>query len=189
MAVVSKHWCDNLHMIRLSLRNAFREDFRCSPAELVYGQIRRLPSEYFKSSTRDTDLTDFTKNQRSTLVKVKHVDPNHYIKSTIFVNHRLSYYTHVFVRIDAVKKPLVHPYERPFKVVSSQEVHGRRGPQKLNGLPSIASRQHILKVLTMICNLKLVEELQSKIGRRTSRTSSKISGVNEGGYVVVHYKH
>lgn len=118
MAVDSKHWCDHLPMIMLGLRAACREDFGCSAAELVYGQTLRLPGEYFERSSCDSDRTDFAKQLRNSLAKLKPVDPNHHAKPAIFVNRDLDKCTHVFVRIDAVKKPLVQPYEGPFKIVS-----------------------------------------------------------------------
>lgn len=121
MAVDSKHWFDHLPMIMLGLRAAFRSDFNCSVAELVYGQALRLPGEYLDSVCYDGDRTEFAKQLRITLSKLKPINPLHHAKPKVFVNPDLSKCSHVFVRIDAVKKPLVQPYEGPFEVIERHE--------------------------------------------------------------------
>lgn len=123
MAVDSKHWCDQLPLIMLGLRAALREDFGCSAAELVYGQTLRLPGEFLEQQTNNEDRTEFAKQLRNAMGKLKPVDPDHHAKPAVFVNRRLEKCSHVFVRIDAVKRPLVQPYEGPFKVVARDKKH------------------------------------------------------------------
>lgn len=121
MAVDSKHWCDQLPMIMLGLRTSFRSDFDCSVAELVYGQALRIPGEFLECSNEDVCRTDFAQQLKVTFSKLKPVDPAHHAKPTVFLNPELNKCSHVFVRIDAVKKPLVQPYEGPFPVVKRYE--------------------------------------------------------------------
>ncbi|XP_058449124.1 uncharacterized protein LOC131429092 [Malaya genurostris] len=101
----------------LGLRAAFRTDFGCSVAELVYGQALRLPGDYFEATSQQTNRSEFAEKLRNTMGKLKPTPPNHHAKPTIFMSPELSTCTHVFIRIDAVKKPLVQPCEGPFKVI------------------------------------------------------------------------
>lgn len=39
------HWSDQLPIILLGLRNSIKEDLKCSPAEMVYGQTLRIPGQ------------------------------------------------------------------------------------------------------------------------------------------------
>lgn len=121
MAVDSKHWSDQLPMIMLGLRAAFRIDFGCSAAELVYGQALRLPGEYFESINEQVNQSSFAEQLKLTLGKLKPINPPRHSKQTVFVSRDLSKCSHVFVRIDAVKKPLVQPYEGPFKVIKRHD--------------------------------------------------------------------
>lgn len=121
MAVDSKHWSDQLPLIMLGFRAAFRKDFGCSVAELVYGQALRLPGEYIESTSQQVDQSEFAKQLRNTLGKLQPVNPPHHANRAVFVSRELSTCSHVFVRIDAVKKPLVQPYEGPFEVIERHE--------------------------------------------------------------------
>lgn len=121
MAVGQKHWTAELPIIMLGLRTAYRIDFGCSVAELVYGQTLRIPGEYFESTDEYYDRSEFAKELKSTMRKWKPVDPDHHAKPAVFVNHELQKCSHVFVRIDAVKKPLVQPYEGPYEVADRHE--------------------------------------------------------------------
>ena len=49
-------------------------------------------------------------------VSVKHIKPS-------FINNNLSICTHVFIRHDAVTKPLQQPYDGPFKVLKRSDKH------------------------------------------------------------------
>lgn len=121
MAVGKKQWTSELPIIMLGLRTAYRTDFGCSVAELVYGQTLRIPGEYFESTDEYYDRTEFAKQLKSTMRKWKPIDPNHHANPAVFVSHELQKCSHVFVRIDAVKRPLVQPYEGPYEVADRHE--------------------------------------------------------------------
>lgn len=121
MAVDKKNWCTQLPVILLGLRTAYRTDFGCSVAELVYGQTLRIPGEYFEASKDDCERSQFAKDLKSVIRKWKPIDPDHHAKPHVFVNNKLQSCSHVFVRVDAVKRPLVPPYDGPFEVVARYE--------------------------------------------------------------------
>lgn len=131
MAVDSKHWTDRLPMIMLGLRTSFREDLDCSVADLVYGQSLRLPGEYFERYPEGIRQADFLVQLQKTFDHLQPRNPKHHSKPSVFVHHDLAKCSHVFVRIDAVKKPLQRPYEGPFKVLRRYDkfmdvqIHGK----------------------------------------------------------------
>ena len=121
MAVDSKHWSDRLPLIMLGLRISYREDLNCSAADLVYGQPLRLPGEYFERYQDGICQADFLVQLQDTFNHLQPSTPKHHSKPSVFVHRDLSKCSHVFVRIDAVKKPLQRPYEGPFKVLERHE--------------------------------------------------------------------
>ena len=94
-------------MILLGIRSTLKQDIGCSAAELVYGTTLRLPGEFFN---RDTDkepdpvsyvsqLKTIMQQLQPTPVRLQQHKPSH-------VSDDLATCTHVFIRHDAVKKPL-----------------------------------------------------------------------------------
>lgn len=131
MAVDSKHWSDRLPLILLGLRTLYREDLDCSVADLVYGQALRLPGEYFEYYPTELHQADFLVQLQETMDHLQPRSPNHHSKPSVFVHQDLAKCSHVFVRIDSVKKPLQRPYEGPFKVLQKHgkfmdvQIHGK----------------------------------------------------------------
>lgn len=117
MCVNSKNWCDELPMILLGLRTAFRDDLQCSVADMVYGQSLRIPGEFFQPSASNVDRSQFAQMLHQTFDNIQPRPIKSHGKRPIFINDDLKTCTHVFVRVDSVKRPLQPPYEGPFKVV------------------------------------------------------------------------
>lgn len=118
----SPKWSEVLPSILLGLRAAIKEETNHSVAEMVYGTNIRLPGEFFNSallpvvSHPDTFVTEL-KNQLAELKPVT----RKVTQKNIFVHKDLKNCSHVFVRIDRVKKALEPPYEGPFKVLKKEE--------------------------------------------------------------------
>ncbi|XP_055615298.1 uncharacterized protein LOC129761586 [Toxorhynchites rutilus septentrionalis] len=117
MCVNSKNWYNELPMILLGIRVAFREDLQCSVADMVYGQALRIPGEFFQSATEDIDRSEFAKMLHRTFDNIKPQNAEHHGRRQVFINANLKTCTHVFVRVDSVKRSLQHPYEGPYKVI------------------------------------------------------------------------
>lgn len=120
MTTNSKHWHQNLPLILLGLRVAYREDLKCSSAELVYGQNLRIPGEFFDEARPDANRTEFAQQLQRSFLQIKAPAASNHGKRSVFVSSDLKSCSHVFVRIDYVKKPLQHPYEGPFEDLKRQ---------------------------------------------------------------------
>lgn len=93
----------------------------CAPADLVYGQALRVPGEFFDVAENDVNRTDFAKDLHRIFNELRPAKTQHHAKEKIFVSKRLNDCTHVFVRFDAVKKPLQRPYDGPYLVLQKHD--------------------------------------------------------------------
>ncbi|GFY58514.1 retrovirus-related Pol polyprotein from transposon 412 [Trichonephila inaurata madagascariensis] len=89
---------------------------QCTSAELVYGSTLRLPAEFFETPSLNVEPHEFLKNLRTLMNQLKPVDTSHDNKK-VLVHPALETRSHVFVRHDAVKKPLQAPYDGPYLVL------------------------------------------------------------------------
>ena len=115
----SSHWIETLPLVLLGIRTALKTDLQCSVAELVYGRTLHLPGEFFLQDTSpatgdNSTLLTTLKNAMRTL---RAIPPRATSQPYTYVHKDLSTCTHVFVRTDAVRKPLQACYAGPFKVL------------------------------------------------------------------------
>ena len=97
-----------------------KEDLNCSAAEMVFGEALRLPGEFFVSADADwTADPVLVSDLRQRIRQLRPIAPDWYGGQTRrnYVPRELSTATHVFVRVDAHRRPLQAPYQGPFKVV------------------------------------------------------------------------
>ncbi len=115
-------WSDNLPLALLGIRAALKSDLDCSTAELVFGTTLRLPGEMVTPTPRgaDEDPINFVHRLRQFMRLLSPVPPRT-PPSKSYVEKGLANCTHVFVRVDRVRKPLEPPYEGPFRVISRNE--------------------------------------------------------------------
>lgn len=121
MCTDPKNWHDRLPLVLLGLRSAFREDSKCSAADLVFGQQLRIPGEFYDSVAPNVDRTEFAKALHQMFSSLKASEGTRHSKLRVFMNPRLKDCSHVFVRIDAVRRPLQPPYEGPYEVVKRSD--------------------------------------------------------------------
>ena len=117
-------WIDELPTVLYGLRAALRTDAGVSPAELTYGYNLRLPGDFFNTNTIPTPTMNYTfvEKLRATIEANKpQLSTVHHHNKHVFVHKDLRNCSHVFIRVDAVKKPLESPYEGPFKVLSRSD--------------------------------------------------------------------
>lgn len=117
MCAGGRDWHDRLPLVLLGLRSAYREDLKCSSAELVYGQALRIPGEFYDPPTSNVDRSELSSFLHRTFSELTAPASIHHAKEKPFVHQKLKDCSHVFLRIDAVKKPLQQPYEGPYKVL------------------------------------------------------------------------
>ena len=112
-------WTDSLPLILLGIRTTLKEDLHCTTAELVYGTTLRLPGEYFDDSISDTNtnISNYVTKLKLVMQHLKATSPRPTANRKTYVNKDLLTCTNVFVRHDAIRKPLQQPYDGPFTVI------------------------------------------------------------------------
>lgn len=119
----TSQWFDELPTILLGLRATPRTDTGVSAAQLTYGRSLRLPGDFFHSSTTDKNMDgNYVERLQQTIQELKPVPAHPHSNSrAIFVHPDLGTCEQVFVRVDAVKKPLQPPYDGPFRVLRKND--------------------------------------------------------------------
>ena len=115
---------DTLPLILLSIRTSLKADLNSTAAEMVYGFTLRLPGEFFTPSptTSLPNPSEFVNQLRTHFRTTSPISPRP-TQWTTNIADRLSSATHVFVRHDAVRRPLQPPYDVPFPVVKRTDKH------------------------------------------------------------------
>lgn len=119
MANEGHSWVEALPLVLLGIRTAVKADIGCSTAELVYGTTLRLPGEYFGPSQPEARVAtgDYASRLRDLMAKLRATPPREPTARAAHVSADLTSCTHVFVRHDAVRRPLQPPYDGPFMVL------------------------------------------------------------------------
>ena len=117
-AMDNEEWSNSLPLVLLGIRSSVKEDLGHTPAELVCGSTMRLPGPFLASSSANDTVSqhDFAVQLREAMDKLQPVQPRHPKSPKTFISQDLLECSHVFIRVDATKKPLQPPYEGPFKV-------------------------------------------------------------------------
>ncbi len=115
------HWVDALPLVLLGIRTAFKENISATAAEMVYGTSLRFPGEFFSppSNTVLDDPSNFVHQLKSHMQQIRPLPP----RPAHSNSQDLATTTHVFIRQDAVRKPLQPPYNGPYPVVSRTDKH------------------------------------------------------------------
>ena len=117
----SSDWMTNLPMVLLGIRSSTRDDSLVSPAHLTYGAPLRLPGEFVAPSTAPVPSPSaFAQQLRQSLRDMSPfaAEFHHGVRGAPeAVPSSLSSCPAVFVRVDAVKRPLTPPYSGPFEVL------------------------------------------------------------------------
>ncbi|GBN24074.1 Transposon Ty3-G Gag-Pol polyprotein [Araneus ventricosus] len=114
-------WIDTLPTVLLGLRTAIQEDNNHSIAQIVYGESLRLPGEFFSEPSIRTASEGFANDLQKQMETVGPRTTRRKSNRHIFVHKDLENCSHVFQRIDRVKKQLESPYEGPFPVIERQD--------------------------------------------------------------------
>ena len=87
----------------------------------MYGTTLRLPGAFFSTPAVDSDPSGYVTDLRNRMRALKATPPRPAVNVSPRVSNALNDATHVFVRHDAVRKPLQPPYDGPFRVLSRSD--------------------------------------------------------------------
>ncbi|XP_053699052.1 uncharacterized protein LOC128746024 [Sabethes cyaneus] len=115
------HWSEQLPVILLGLRTAYKEDIKASAAEMVYGTTLRIPSEFFVNNSKETNEAEFIANLRKVMRNLRVQQTSWHGNRSVFIHPDLHSCKNVFVRNDSVRPSLSSPYEGPFEVMNRSD--------------------------------------------------------------------
>ncbi|XP_066592925.1 uncharacterized protein [Prorops nasuta] len=115
----TKPWFEALPVVPLGLRTSFKEDLQAIPAEMLYGTTLRIPGDFFVSSDQPADPQIYVDRHRELMRALRPIATAHHNKARPFILKDINTCTHVFLRNDAVKRPLEPPYDGTLKVVET----------------------------------------------------------------------
>lgn len=116
-----KNWVGALPLVMLGLRTKIITDCDVSAAEMVYGTSLTLPGELIVDAKPAQDESDWINTFRNNMLNLKPLVTGCHGSSKTYVSDQLKSCQYIFVRCDAVKKPLQPPYNGPYKVVSRND--------------------------------------------------------------------
>lgn len=137
-----EQWTTALPLVLLGIRTSLKEDLGCTTAELVYGTTLRLPGGFFSSPPADSspDPRSYVTTLQSRMQVLQATLPRPVTHTSSSVSDVLKDASHVFIRHDAVRKPLQPPYDGPYRVLDrapkyfTVEVKGRRDTVSIDRL-------------------------------------------------------
>ncbi|GFY18453.1 retrovirus-related Pol polyprotein from transposon opus [Trichonephila clavipes] len=97
-------WTESLPTVLLGLRAAIRPDISYTIAQMVYGTSIKLPGEFFDPPTINMDPQNFVAKLQQHMAELKPLKSPSNRKQNIFVHKDLKSCSHVFLRINRVKK-------------------------------------------------------------------------------------
>ncbi|GBM83302.1 hypothetical protein AVEN_261140-1 [Araneus ventricosus] len=134
MAHLPENWLDAFPLVLLGIRSSFKPYLATTSAELVYGTTLKLPGEF--SSYTPMKTSSFLQIYRHHVRSFRPVPTRHHCSGAFFVSDDLIKASHIFLRIDRVRKSLEPPYAGPYKVLSRTE---KVFTVEINGKPTTVS--------------------------------------------------
>ena len=117
------NWMSHLPMVLLGIRASIREDSLTSPAQLVLGSHLRLPGQLLPAppplDVRPTST--FILDLKNSIEMALPMPVIHHGNQRFHLPEALRSARAVYIRVDAVRPPLVRPYDGPFPVISKTD--------------------------------------------------------------------
>lgn len=149
-----KSWLISLPIVLLGIRAAVNES-QFSPFTALTGSNVLLPSLLINESSQSSNFSSET--VRELAVEMNRIDFNqfssghHHAKTNSYVPKDLRNCSHVWLRIDRIRRPLEAPYSGPYKVIKRNDKYftieltcGRQNTVSINRLkPAILPQEPI----------------------------------------------
>jgi hypothetical protein len=122
-ALMTRHdrtnWVEHLPVILLGIRNAVKEDLGHTATEMLYGEPVRLPGDFFQQSGKQEDTGEYISRIKSKIRELNYQEPRmpNVEQQKLYKDKWLDKVTHVYVRVDRVKRSLEAPYEGPYEII------------------------------------------------------------------------
>ena len=101
----------------LGVRTAFKDDLQASPAEMLFGTTLRIPGEFFVMSSNPASAPGFVSKLRQLMASMKAVPVARHTQQKPFFHRDLRSCSHVFKRVNTIRRPFDPPYSGPHEVV------------------------------------------------------------------------
>ena len=142
------HWMDELPLVLLGVRTAWREDPGCSASDLVYGTSLCIPGEFLPHEPRDLRVSSEFLHQLQDNMRMV-LPPTHEFHGGLsaYKPDNLASTGWVYVCHDAHRSPLQRPYDGPFKILETHEkyyvldMNGHQDSVSIDGLKTAYGKQ------------------------------------------------
>ena len=131
----------------LGIPTSFKEDLQASVAELVYREPLRIPGELLAASPTTGDPSELITQLCRHFEQLRPVPAARHASLAAFVHKDLADSTHVFLRQDALRRPLDPPYSGPYKVLARTKKTLRIA---INGRPVTVSTDRVMSAYIMM---------------------------------------
>ena len=117
------HWMDELAVVLLGIRSIWKDSINAALAQLVYGTNIRIPGDFLPPPVADKQVPDnnFVRELQHRLQKLTPPPPAGNGQPQSYIPSDLQMTIDVYVRHDAVRGPLVRPYDGPYPVLSRSD--------------------------------------------------------------------
>ena len=108
---------NELPLVMLGIRTAWREDVECSPADLVYGTTLHIPGEFFEAPRTSMIPPGFLCDLQHRMHNIEPPRTTYHGRMSHYNPPCLGQSGWVYVRQDGHRTPLQRPYAGPYRVV------------------------------------------------------------------------
>ena len=117
------HWMDELPVVLLGIRSTWKDSINAAPAQFVYGTNIRIPGDFLPPPVADKQVpnNNFVRELQHRLQKLTPPPPAWNGQPRSYIPSDLQTTKEVYVRHDAVRCPLVRPYDGPYRVLSRSD--------------------------------------------------------------------
>ena len=112
---------DELPMVLLGIRTAWREDAECSPADLVYGTTLHLPGDFFNAPRTSALHSSFLRELQNAMHSALPPPPQYHGTRPTHIPGDLGHPSFVYIHHGAHRNPLQPPYAGPIPVLERNE--------------------------------------------------------------------
>lgn len=109
----------------LGIRSTIIDDLGVTPADLLYGQVLRLPGELISRDAKDPLVLDSSvaREIRDAIAQVRPTTTRQRTQKYFFVPKDLQECKFVFIREEIKKGSLNPSYQGPFEIISNSKKH------------------------------------------------------------------